>query len=140
MARFEVKGTDDLANALESMGGKTGELARSMIAIGANKLAGSWKDTIKKRGHIQSGQMYREMKPTKVKDEGGALSVEVYPQGKDKKGVRNAEKAFLAHYGWSSHTGDHFVDEVEKEGGQEATEAMEEYMDRFIKMGMKGGK
>ena len=54
--------------------------------------------------------------------------------------MRNAEKAFLAHYGWSSHTGDHFVDEVEKEGGQEATEAMEEYMDRFIKMGMKGGK
>lgn len=140
MARFEVKGTDDLANALESMGGKTGDMARTMISYGAMKLLESWKNTIEQKDHIKSKDMIRSVKAEKIKDEGGALSVEVYPQGKDKKGVRNAEKAFLLHYGWGSHTGDHFVDEVEKEGGEKAVEAMEKAMDRFIKMGMKGGK
>jgi len=137
LARFEVKGTDDLANALESLGGKTGDIARTMISYGAVEMVKSWQDTIKKRGHVLTGQMEKSVKPTKIKDVDGALSVEVYPQGKDDKGVRNAEKAFLAHYGWSSHTGDHFVDEVEEEGGEKAVEAMEKVMDQFIKM--KGG-
>ena len=97
MARFEVKGTDDLANALESLGGKTGDIARTMIRYGAVEMVKSWQDTIKKRGHVLTGQMEKSVKPTKIKDVDGALSVEVYPQGKDDKGVRNAEKAFLAH-------------------------------------------
>lgn len=137
MARFEVKGTDDLANALESLGGKTGDIAQTMIRYGAVEMVKSWQDTIKKRGHVLTGQMEKSVQPTKIKNEGGELSIEVYPKGKDDKGVRNAEKAFLAHYGWSRHTGDHFVDEVEEEGGEKAVEAMEKVMDQFIKM--KGG-
>lgn len=101
MARFEVKGTDDLANALESLGGKTGDIAQTMIRYGAVEMVKSWQDTIKKRGHVLTGQMEKSVKPTKIKNEGGELSIEVYPQGKDDKGVRKVLAAVLAESGWA---------------------------------------
>jgi hypothetical protein len=32
------------------------------------------------------------------------MSIDIYPQGKDKKGTRNAEKAFILHLGTTSNT------------------------------------
>ena len=63
----------------------------------------------------------------------GGATAEVYPQGKDRKGVRNAEKAFLLHYGWGQKNGDHFVDQIEREAEEPAVEAMEAVMDRYVK-------
>lgn len=139
MARFEVKGTDELARALDDLGGRTGDLARSMIAVGASKMLASWVDKIKEHGHVDTGAMWKSVKSGKVKND-GVLSVETYPQGKDKKGVRNAEKAFILHYGWKGKAGSHFVDEVEEQGGEEAVQAMEDFMGTFIDMKMRGGQ
>jgi hypothetical protein len=35
---------------------------------------------------------------------GDVRSIDIYPQGKDRKGVRNAEKASILHYGSQSKT------------------------------------
>lgn len=141
MASFSVVGADELADELIKMGEATGETARSMIERGAEELVKSWKEVITQRGHVDTGTMRDSVKPGKIKNEGGALSVEVYPQGTQKqpgrkKAVRNAEKAFILHYGWKSKEGTHFVDEVEKEGGEKAVEAMTEIFNDYI----EGGK
>ena len=50
--------------------------------------------------------------------------VAIYPQGRDHKGVRNAEKAFVNHYGASHRKATHFVDDAEKQSEEPAVEAM----------------
>ena len=47
-------------------------------------------------------------------------------RGKDEKGVRNAEKAFIAHYGKSGQLGTHFIDEAEANAKAKVAVAMQE--------------
>jgi len=61
------------------------------------------------------------------------LKREIYPLGEDAKGVRNAEKAFILHYGWKSRQGDHFIEEIMDESVEPAVSAMEAVMDKYMK-------
>ena len=58
----------------------------------------------------------------------------VSPQGKDHKGVRNAEKAFINHYGTSKIKATHFVDDAETEASEKAVDAMQDVWNK-----QKGG-
>ena len=111
MANFHVQGIDDLAKGLKLLGQETGPMAEDMLRAGAVIMIGTWNRVI----------------------------IQVYPQGKDKDGTRNAEKAFLLHYGWKSNAatkgpwvGDHFVNEIEDQGTPKAIEAMEFIMNKQI--------
>lgn len=62
---------------------------------------------------------------------------DIFPQGKDEKGVRNALKAFRTNYGKSGINGSHFVDEAETNAKAEVAVAMQEKLDKYIeKKGM----
>ena len=77
--------------------------------------------------HIDTGDMVRSVgtaKGTKAKK-----FHDIYPQGRDEKGVRNAEKAFIAHYGKSGQLGTRFVDEAESNSGAECAVAMQKKLD-----------
>ena len=60
------------------------------------------------------------------------MACEVYPQGVDRKGIRNAEKAFVNHYGASSRKATHFVDDAESEAEAPAVEAMANAWDTYF--------
>ena len=54
--------------------------------------------------------------PGPVMDFGTALGKDIYPTGKDRKGVRNAEKAFILHYGrngWQRIAATYWVDDAD---------------------------
>lgn len=40
--------------------------------------------------------------------------IDIYPQGKDRHGVRNAEKAFILHYGTKRIAATHWVDDADR--------------------------
>nr|DAR14798.1 MAG TPA: hypothetical protein [Caudoviricetes sp.] len=138
MANFHVQGIDGLAKGLELLGQKTGPMAEDMLHAGALILIGTWNRVIIARGHVETGAMLRSVKATKPKiNKDGNLEIQVYPQGAErkehrKKPVRNAEKAFVLHYGWKSKKGDHFVDEIEESGTPKAIDAMEYIMSKEI--------
>ena len=140
MANFHVQGIDEIAQGLELLGQRTGPMAEDMLRAGAVILIGTWNQVIIARGHVDTGSMLKAVKATKIKEnKDGNLEIQVYPQGRDKRGTRNAEKAFLLHYGWKSNAatkgpwvGDHFVEEIEREGTPKALEAMEHIMDKQI--------
>ena len=138
MANFQVQGIDEIAQGLELLGQRTGPMAEDMLRAGAVMLIGTWNQVIIARGHVDTGSMLKAVKATKIKEnKDGNLEIQVYPQGAErkehrKKPVRNAEKAFVLHYGWKSRQGDHFVDEIEREGTPKALEAMEYIMDKQI--------
>ena len=77
--------------------------------------------------------------------------IDIYPQGKDKKGkgVRNAEKAFILHYGASSRVAKnevkikekypgngipatHWVDDADKIAEPEVERVFTEIFDKFV--------
>ena len=74
--------------------------------------------------------MKESVRASAVKKSGSARVTTIYPHGKDAKGVRNAEKAYIIHYGTSKRRGDHFVDEAEERAMDAAEQTMQEVWER----------
>ncbi len=124
-------------------------MAKEMVNEGAKVIAQTWKSIIREVRHIDTGDMLESVSADEAEQNGGTTASEIYPHGVDRKGVRNAEKAFLLHYGWKAgqaargkktgkgrkdtHQGDHFVDTIENDCGEAVEYAMEVVMDRYLK-------
>lgn len=140
MAKFSVNGIDELAAELMEMGQlDNGELVSEILEAGAEVVADEWRkgieNTVKSKadGGRGTGEMKDSVAPAKgIKKVDGVSVKEIYPQGKDSKGVRNAEKAFILHYGKSGQAPTRFVDAVEEAAEDKAVEAMEEIFNNFL--------
>lgn len=115
MARFDTSGLDDLFKEMEREGELVGETADEMLLAGAGIVREAWKYSAAAHGHIDTGAMFDSInyakKPKAVRN---IKFIDIYPQGKDSKGVRNAEKAFVLNYGTSKKPGSHWIDDADK--------------------------
>lgn len=130
MAKFEIEGLDELIEDIARMEAGLDPVFEEMLDAGADEMVKSWKAAIIKHGHIDTGQMLRHVKSSKKKASRGSnqRQAEIYPRGKDKRGIRHASKAFMRHYGTSKKAGTHFVDDAEKEGNEAAFERVSKNM------------
>ena len=139
MARLEVTGLDEVTEQMKNMGQLSGKVADEMLIAASEEMVPAWKTAITRYGHVKTGTMRNSVKPTKIKPRLGGKEMFVYPQGYDrtnrKKPVRNAEKAFVLHYGRKNMNGSHFVDAAETEGEPKAAAAMIKRWDEFIEKG-----
>lgn len=136
MAKMKIDGLDETVEQMARMGQLTGTVADQMLLAGAAVMKKSWKDTITRHDFIDSHSMIDHVNfPKKPKTVLDVLTIDVYPQGKDDKGVRNAEKAFILHYGRSGMDASHFVDEAEQKAKAESEAAMVKIWDHFIQKG-----
>jgi hypothetical protein len=134
MASFDTSGLDDLINEMQRLGQEEGPVVDEMLDAGAAIIRDHWKETATKHGYIDTGAMVDSV-DFPVKGNVRALYRDIYPQGKDAKGVRNAQKAFILHYGKHNMPGSYWVDEAETKAGPEVTEACQAIWDRFLKSG-----
>ncbi len=139
MAKFSVNGIDSLAADLKRLGQLDNEeLVSDMLGAGAEVVAEEWIHGIleaTKPDGRSTGDMASSVAPTKgIKKIGDVSAKEIYPQGKDRKGVRNAEKAFILHYGKSNadQPPTHFVDAVEESAEDKAVSAMENVFNNYL--------
>ncbi len=136
MARLDTSGLDDLIAEMERMGQSSGDVAEAMVNAAAVVIRDAWKETAEKYGLHDTGDMIRSIGfPTPPQKIGAAIFRDVYPQGKDSKGVRNAEKAFLLHYGTSRIKAKYWVDEAEAISGPRVQERLEEIWGEFLETG-----
>ena len=131
MARFDTSGLDDLIREMTRMGQDVGPVVDEMLDTAAGIIRDQWKETATAHGYIDTGAMVESVDFT-VKGNARALYRDIYPQGKDAKGVSNAEKAFILHYGKHNMPGSYWVDEAETKAGPEAVKACQEIWDRFL--------
>ena len=114
MARYDTSGLDDIISMMDSMGESAGELAEEMVQAACEEIKGAWKESAQRHGLVDTGDMIGsinyKVRPTHM---AGVVYNEVYPQGKDRKGVRNAEKAFILHYGRSNFAATYWVDDAD---------------------------
>lgn len=145
MARFRSEGLDALIVDLDKMGQTTGELAERILYAGAEQIKRAWKRAAEIHRLKLTGQMINSIgyprKPKKVSD---VLSIDIYPQGYStyteangkryvrKKPVRNAEVAFINHYGTSRNPGTFFVDTADDLSGPLVEEACLKVYDEWL--------
>ena len=132
MAYLKWAGLDDVYKEMQRAEETTGEIAEKMLEAGGKECVKAWKIAIGMHGHSGkgiSGRATGEMADSvgiKFVKKNGKRCAEIYPLGKDSRGVRNAEKAFILHYGRSNMQGDHFVDDANEIAEAEAVPAMVE--------------
>lgn len=137
MATLKWSGLDDLYKEMQRAGETAGEAAQKMLEAGGQECIKAWQTAIGMYGHGEPGESGRatgEMMRSvgiKFRTKNGMRSAEIYPLGKDRHGVRNAEKAFILHYGSSTIKGDHFVDEAERIAEDEAIPVMQEIWNNY---------
>ncbi len=130
MARMNSSGVAELAQDLRQLGKDIPQMEEEMLDAGAQVIVEEWKDGITKAGHVDSGDMRDSVRATRKKK---TRSRDIYPKGKDRKGVRNAEKAYVLHYGKSSKPGDRFVDKIEEAAEPRAAARMQSVLTAHLK-------
>ena len=132
MAKLTIHGLDDVIADMKRLRELEGETADKMLTEGAKIVEEEWKSAIKKADLVDTGAMLKSVKATKPKTSKDVRTIEVFPQGKDKKSVRNAEKAFVNHYGTSSIKATRFVDEANEKAEPRVLEAYERIWNEHI--------
>jgi hypothetical protein len=134
MARFRTDGLDDLIERMAKLGETTGELADEMLFAGAEEVKRAWQFQAAMHGHKDTGDMIDSIDyPRKVRVIGDIKQVDIYPQGVDRKGVKNVEKAFFLHYGTSEIKGDHWVDDADDMAGPLVEVRLNNIFDDWLK-------
>ena len=155
MARFDTTGIDDVLADMKRLGELTGPTADKMLMAGAEQVKQAWKQAAEKHKLRDTGEMIAAIGfPRKPKDAGGIKSIDIYPQGTDRKGVRHAAKAFILHYGTAGSNsknaqrkrqkysdkrpgpgipGTHWVDDADEMAAPLVTQAMTEIWDDHLK-------
>lgn len=137
MARLYMQGIHELEEMLFKIEKNAGPLAEAMIMQGSEIMKQQRIQTAKMYGHVASHEMIDHIGyAKKPQNLGSVVSNDIYSKGTDKEtGVRNAEKEYLLHYGWSNYDGDHWIDEADELGGEAAYDKMDAMMNQYIQTG-----
>ena len=134
MATVRVNGFEMIEVQLNKMGRP---MIRQIVEAGAKAAAKRMADNTKKRGHVRTGEMLESIGENEYREFLGGGSVDVYPQGDDSRGVRNATKAYVINYGRGGtrkrgKMGDRFITGDESGAEEAVTQAMQAESDRLI--------
>lgn len=132
MARFDTSGLDDLIKDIGNLD-LTDEETDEVLLAGAEEVKKAWCVQATAHGLKDTGDMIESIGyAKKPKSVGGVKQIDIYPQGKDRKGVRNAEKAFINNYGTSRIKATHFVDDADEMAGDLVQQAMENKYNKLL--------
>lgn len=101
MAKFNVVGLDDIQESMLRRDKATMEAVPEMLEAGGAVVKKAQQEEIKSTftSRRSTGALANSIVISKIKEKNGGKSIEVYPDGKDKHGVRNATKGFVLQYG-----------------------------------------
>lgn len=135
MARFRIDGADQMIKDFRKYGANGEAAAIAIVQAAADEVVGQWQDTATRFGHVDTGAMIRGIKATNAAADGNGIASEVYPRGKDKRGTRNATKAFILNYGSSKIPPSHWVEVANGEAEPVVTGLMESMWSSFVESG-----
>lgn len=133
MAGFDMSGIDDIVEDLMGLADGVDDIAEDMLLAGAEEVKKAQINAAGKHGLRDTGAMIKGIGYKKPKTAGDVRQIDIFPQGKDAKGIRNVEKAYIHHYGTSSIQATHWMDEAEKEAAEPVQRAMEAAYDKGLK-------
>ena len=135
MAKFLISGTEQMMRDFRKLGQMGESAAVAIVQAAADEVVGQWKDTAERMGHVDTGSMVRGIKATAAAADGSGVASEVYPRGKDRRGTRNATKAFILNYGSSRIPPSHWVEVANRDAEPVATGLMASMWASFVETG-----
>lgn len=136
MARFDIIGLDAVLQQMKELGELSGKAADAMLMVGAEEVRKAWKRSAEEHDHRDTGAMINSINYARTpKTAGDVRTIDIYPQGTDEKGVRNAEKAFIMHYGTTRIKGSRWVDDADRYSEETVVPAMIRVWDRYLESG-----
>jgi len=143
MATMRVNGFELVESQLNRMGRP---MIRQIVEAGAKAAEKRMSENTQKAKHMRNRDMLESIGENEYRELYGGGSVDVYPQGEDRKGVRNATKAYVINYGKGSRpttkrpkknprrnlTGDKFITGDERATEEAVVQAMQAESDRLI--------
>ena len=136
MAGFDTSGLDGLISEMQRLGEDTGPVAVAMVNAAVEEIRDAWKASAEKHGLRDTGDMINSIGfPQPVQKLANSVFRDVYPLGKDRKGVRNAEKAFVLHYGSSRIKPTYWVDDSEEACAPKVQERLEGIWGTYLETG-----
>lgn len=130
--KMDTKGLDGVALEFMNLGKKAQRVADEMLKAGEKEAVEAWRAGIISHDFRDSGAMLGSVKGTKPRSANGGRLMDIYPQGQDARGVRNAAKAFMLHYGTSRIDPTHWIDEVNQKLEEPAQAAMQEALEKYL--------
>jgi len=141
MATTRVSGFEMIDLQLNRMGRP---MIRKIVEAGAAAAEKRMIEDTKARQHIRTGDMLESIGTNEYRETLHGGSVDVYPQGDDRNGTRNATKAYVINYGKGQRpftkrprgnprrnlTGDKFITGNEKKTEEAVTAAMQAESER----------
>lgn len=126
MAQIKLSGLEEIEKQLQRREKAAEEAVPEMLKAGAAVLVESEREEMERLELVDYGDMRDSVKATKVKESRGGKSIGVYPQGKDRKGVSNATKAFVAQYGKSGMSARPWLTAAKAKSGDKISQTMKE--------------
>lgn len=105
MGSFKINGLDSLINDLSALAALPDSVAEDMLNAGADIIEAEQHKTAKSMGVYDTGVTEGSIKKTKVKKTATGKSIDIFPQGVNSDGNRNAEVAFINEFGKSGKHG-----------------------------------
>ena len=133
---LSTTGLDQLIADMNRLGEGSGEMAEAMVNAAVREIKAAWVKSAEAHGLRDTGAMIASIGfPEPVQSMGGILYRDVYPQGKDRKGTRNAEKAFILNYGTSRIRPTYWVDEADAAAGPALQRRLEDMWGEYLDTG-----
>ena len=136
MATIDTSGLDEMIRAMERLGQMTEPVASVMLEAGAQEIKSCWKESAEEHGHRDTGDMIDSIGVSK--GSAGTNFRDIYPQGKDRKGVRNAQKAFILNYGWNGTRAikaSYWVDDAEDQANVRVEQKLNGLWGQYLETG-----
>lgn len=104
MAKFGITGLDDIQEAMLRREQATIDAVPEMLKAGGEVIKKALQEETSKLNSTgrSTGALTASIKVSTVKERNGEHFIEIAPTGKDRHGVRNAEKGFVLNYGRSN--------------------------------------
>ena len=135
MARFDLGGTEQMMKDFRRLGQQGEAAAIAIVQAAAEEVVSQWQASAELHGHVDTGSMINGIKATDAASDGDGIASEVYPRGKDKRGTRNAMKAFILNYGTSRIPPSHWVEHANQDAAPVVTGMMTSMWATFLETG-----
>lgn len=115
MGRCVTLGLNDLAQELAREPLRAAERTPRLLQAGAEVVAQGWREEAEERGFRRTGGLIASIGYKKTAGKARGLRyIDIWPQGKDRRGTRYAAVAYILHYGTPGSAGLH----AQRRGGK----------------------
>ena len=132
MGKLKVSGIDNFLDDLSNLCKLPDAVVESMLNAEADVVVAAQRKMAKSMGVLATGVTASSIRKGKVEKRQGKLAITVSPRGKNRRGNRNAEVAFINEYGKHGQPARPFIRTANQQAERKIVEAGEKVYNTYL--------